>query len=365
MINNKERHTVWKYLFPDLNPDLTKIIDRQSMRSISNICRIVFVVETISILIFMTMEGWKFEGDTLTSFLNVGFCAVLSLFVFFASNYMMKKKDLAHWKYLVFKILFFGIYTLWGISVDMRHYMNGDQMLTFFTVQFLFACFMMFEPWISIIMVSAAYIGMYAFAYYARYAEGIDQVNFIILAILSAFGMCVQFDTHLYLAGKEERLKETSRIDALTGLRNRLALEEDVAETYGKPIMAYMIDIDYFKEFNDNYGHVMGDEILKETGAILQTLYPEAHCYRYGGDEFLVLSLNNDSLDYEGSDYCFRKQSPEGMFNVTLSIGSAGGTPESYEEMFKLISQADSALYMVKSRTHSPEHGGHDRRRRR
>lgn len=360
-----ERHAVWRFLFPDPDPELKKIVDRQSMRNIRNICLVVFVVEAVSILIFMTLEGWRFEGATLTSFLNVGFCAVLSLVAFIVSSNMMHKKDLVHWKYLVFKIFFFGVYTLWGISVDMRHYMKGDQMLTFFTVQFLFACFMMFEPWISIIMVSAAYIGMYAFAYLARQAEGIDNANFVILAVLSAFGMCVQFETHLYLAGKEERLKENSRIDALTGLRNRLALEEDVAETYGKPIMAYMIDIDYFKEFNDNYGHVMGDEILKETGAILQTLYPEAHCYRYGGDEFLVLSRNNDSHDYEGSEYCFRKQSPEGMFNVNLSIGHAGGTPESYDEMFDLISQADSALYMVKTRTHSPEHGGHDRRRRR
>ena len=51
-----------------------------------------------------------------------------------------------------------------------------------------------------------------------------------------------------------------------------------------------MIDIDYFKGFNDKYGHLAGSQILQETAKQLNELYPDSYCYRYGGAEFLVIS---------------------------------------------------------------------------
>ena len=365
MTVNKEKHKVWEHLFPSADSEVTRAIDRQSMRNIRNVSLAACIFEALSILVFMTVDGWKFEGSTFASLYSVGFCVVFSLIVFLFSKNMMKNKELSHGHSLIFKFVFFGVYTVWGIFADMRHYAVGDQMLTFFTVQLLFTCFIMFKPYISIVLVSAAYAGFYAAAYHVRQAAGIEIYNFVLLAILSAVGMCVQYHTHLYMARKEQRLQEASHRDALTGLRNRMALEEDIKGICGTAIAAYMIDIDCFKEFNDHYGHVTGDEILKETGSVLQKLYPNAFWYRYGGDEFLVLSTGGGPQNYEGSEYSFIKQSPDGTYHVSLSIGSAKGKPQSYDEAFDLISKADAALYETKVRTHSPEYGGHDRRQRR
>ena len=352
-------------MFPSVDAEITTSIDRQSMRSIRNISLAACILETLSILVFPTLDGWKFEVSNLTSFYSVGFCAVFSLIVFLFSRSMMKNKSLPHWQSLIIKTIFFGVYTLWAIHVDMRHYAAGDQMLTFYTVQVLVACFIMFEPFISIVLVSAAYAGLYAAAYGVHQAAGINAFNFIILAILSAVGMCVQYHTHLYLANKEKRFEMASHQDALTGLRNRLALEEDVKKNCETTVMAYMVDVDYFKEFNDRYGHAMGDEVLKETGNVLRELYPDALLYRYGGDEFLILSVGEGSQNYVGTAYRFKKQSQSELPDISLSIGCAKGKPQSYDEMFELISKADAALYEVKAHTHSPEHGGHDRRQRR
>lgn len=241
---NKEKHDLWQYLFPTIDPEIMTSIDRQSMRSIRNVSLAACILETLSILVFMTVGGWKFEGSNVTSFCSVGFCVVFSLIVFLLSRSMMKNRELPHSHSLIVKIIFFAVYTLWAVHADMRHYAAGDQMLTFFTVQLLAACFIMFEPYISILLVSAAYALFYIAAYYVRQAEGIEIFNFILLAILAVVGMCVQYHTHLYLAHKEKRLEEASHRDALTGLRNRLTLEEDVKRICGATVTAYMVDVD-------------------------------------------------------------------------------------------------------------------------
>lgn len=365
MNDSKRRYNFWEYLFPSLNQRLTTSMDRQSMRSISNVSLAASVFETLSIIIFLIKNNFRLNSDNLSILYSVGFCALFSFAVFFTSRKMMRNKGLSHISSLIFKVFFYMVYTIWGIFSDMRHYTVGEQMLTFYIIQLLMVCFIQFEPLISIVLVTAAYSGLFFTAYLIRQAAGIEVFNFILLAMLSAVSMCIQYHTQLYLVSKEERLEVISHRDALTGLANRLALEEDAKRMHGTTITAYMIDIDYFKEINDHYGHVVGDEILKETGATLQKLYPDTLCYRYGGDEFLVLSKGEGINNYSGEEYEFKKQCSDELCKVNLSIGSAKGEPQSYDELFDLISKADAELYKVKIRTYSPEHGGHERRQRR
>ncbi len=369
----KEKWTekIREYLIPRMDAELTTALDRQSLRNICNVSLAVFFFEILSILVFMTTAGWRFEGSTLVSFYSVGFCAAISLICFLVSRRMMKNRNLPHWCYFVFKIFFYTVYTVWAIQVDMRHYKAEDQMMTFFTVQLMIVCFVMFRPWMSILLTTAAYAGLYAAAVYARGADGIDIFNYVILAVLSIVGMCIRFYTQIYLGRKEGRLKSDAKIleqymrqDGLTGLQNRLALEEDAKNVDGRPMTAYMIDVNSFKMINDRYGHITGDAILKETGAILQRLFPKARYYRYGGDEFLVLSGREKGQNYGESVYAFQTNTAQGTCDVSLSIGSAGGTPETYDGLFEMISRADKALYEIKARMHSPRYGGQDRRRR-
>ena len=155
-------------------------------------------------------------------------------------------------------------------------------------------------------------------------------------------------------------LRDVSRHDALTGLLNRMALEADACRMLGRNLTVYMIDINYFKEVNDQYGHAAGDALLRETGEILKHLYPDGHYYRYGGDEFLVLTHRPAHENYGAETYDLR-HSTCGV-RMLLSIGSAQDTPMTYSDLFALISRADKALYTVKKRTHSAEYGGHERR---
>jgi diguanylate cyclase (GGDEF)-like protein len=90
-------------------------------------------------------------------------------------------------------------------------------------------------------------------------------------------------------------VRESHERDSLTGLLNRRAfnwsLEREVARAcrYGKPLTFAICDVDDFKFVNDEYGHLAGDEVLKDIAARMQASAPRAIVSRWGGDEFALL----------------------------------------------------------------------------
>jgi diguanylate cyclase (GGDEF)-like protein len=287
----------------------------------------------------------------------------------FLSRKMQQNRNLSRKQCLAFKVFFFIAFSLWAIYADFRHYKVSEQMLTFYSVNLIMTCFIIFKPWIGMVLSGSAYLILYFTLFFFDRAAGIEPLNYIVLAFATIACNTVHYHSHIHACRREhiledsnKALEKASRRDGLTGLQNRLALEEDAAETDGRHMTAFMIDINYFKEINDQYGHVVGDQLLKETSKILQQLFPGAHYYRYGGDEFLVLTHKPAQDNYGAPTYDFTHG--ESGAKVSLSIGSAQGEPSDYDELFELISQADKALYTVKERTHSVEFGGHERRRR-
>ena len=155
--------------------------------------------------------------------------------------------------------------------------------------------------------------------------------------------------------------------DALTGLLNRRVLFEQLAAAAGplaeKPVTgAFMIDIDFFKKYNDTFGHQAGDECLRKLGSCFSE-FGKANgftFYRYGGEEFIALSSSIDPDDVAGKAEELRTaaknlniaypEQPSG--HMTMSIGYAGFADSSsmpYEEM---IRHADTALYKAKAAGH-------------
>lgn len=163
------------------------------------------------------------------------------------------------------------------------------------------------------------------------------------------------------LAKKVSHYRDLSRLDELTGLYNKRSMRELLApeveqSTNGQGRLVLMVlDIDYFKRYNDTFGHWAGDQVLKQVGVTLrQMLGEEDMGFRYGGEEFLV-SLANRSREQaialaETIREAFHRQPfyPAGKREfVTISIGLAeckkGDTLES------LFQRADEALYMAKN----------------
>lgn len=157
----------------------------------------------------------------------------------------------------------------------------------------------------------------------------------------------------------ENKLEILAERDELTGLYNRHMLhnhiEQEFMNTYSmiKSIGVMMIDIDYFKNYNDTYGHLAGDMVLNRLGSILLKLSSDKDILpvRYGGEEFLVLFENKKEEFVTNFAQEFFKELKVPQANQTLVTCSIGiyFSNEFHGDIIKLIDKADKALYEAKN----------------
>ena len=143
--------------------------------------------------------------------------------------------------------------------------------------------------------------------------------------------------------------------DKLTGIRNRTKLEEDIRRYTDKGMLraVFMIDIDDFKSINDNYGHRVGDDALRQVAYRLHELRSEEMiAYRYAGDEFILLlrSWNTDDIDICAQKCMNIFAKPFELGNLCLQIGGSVGIVINRQGMDEktLIGCADKAMYQAK-----------------
>lgn len=159
-----------------------------------------------------------------------------------------------------------------------------------------------------------------------------------------------------------QSVKETAEKDALTGLKNRGAFDKYIHDIVheqdgDEPQHIVMLDIDHFKRINDNFGHLVGDRVIRYVSALMKQIFgQEQHVARYGGEEFAVV-LRNKSLEEcfdladkvriaMGNSKLQRKDSGETIGKVTLSAGISVLQTDDTVDSF--IDRADKALYFAK-----------------
>jgi diguanylate cyclase (GGDEF)-like protein len=169
-------------------------------------------------------------------------------------------------------------------------------------------------------------------------------------------------DHELRLTQLNLKLQELAHTDEATGLFNKRRLFEQLemevarARRYGEILTCLMIDIDDFKQINDTYGHQAGDEILRQTGALLRrSLRITDFVARYGGEEFTVLlpRTNNSGAhrvaeNLRSTFMLHPFEIPSGKIHLTVSIGAATCSTFNFLEARQIILRADIALYRAK-----------------
>jgi len=158
-------------------------------------------------------------------------------------------------------------------------------------------------------------------------------------------------------------LKRKSIVDSLTGAGNRsffmqrLRAEVQRARRYNRPMSLIFLDVDHFKGINDSYGHLQGDQVLRDLGQLFRANLREVDVLgRYGGDEFVLL-LPETGLEMarDTAEKLIRSvrehhfpnlDDPRQRVDVSISVGLAALQPGQDEERF--IQAADAALYVAK-----------------
>jgi diguanylate cyclase (GGDEF)-like protein len=228
-------------------------------------------------------------------------------------------------------------------------------LLAFFVSLYLFPVNMPYR-----IALGSFYISCFVFTSYVNWKLNRERYN----VFLNALEAKIQ---HGEATERGRALLKLSRTDPLTGLENRRAIDEKLRECWsnwqrhGTGFVALLIDVDFFKRFNDYYGHQEGDRCLVRVADALSVMIggKGGSIGRYGGEEFIVLAPFEDGQKVAALAEGVRRTVEElailhshrrdGVSIVTVSVGASFTRNQAGTKLEKIIHEADRALYLAKA----------------
>jgi diguanylate cyclase (GGDEF)-like protein/PAS domain S-box-containing protein len=181
------------------------------------------------------------------------------------------------------------------------------------------------------------------------------------------FDISERKQTEQKLIDLQKELEQLSFKDGLTGLANRrkfdlsMEIEWRNAKRTGKPLSLIMVDIDYFKQYNDHYGHLQGDDCLKSVSKALNESATRARDFvaRFGGEEFVLVIPESDAEAATAvAERCreailklqipHEKSSISQWLSISLGVGTIVPTPN--DQLLDFINQVDRRLYLAKQK---------------
>lgn len=337
-------------------------------------------------IVFMIL----YQGQTKT-FISVWFAAVaaVSLFRIFAVYLFRHRPKNTNWHLVVFLVGVALSAGLWG-TINSVFMPNDDLMhqmviivitagVTAGGVQTLNANLKASLIYLTFIVLPLTiwFFLQGSFVYTSLGATMIAYISFMIVTSVRGYHLLattlyLQYenqalieeisDSNAKLMDDSKTLYEQSIHDSLTGLFNRRYLDETLPRELQRTIREQqslcvaMLDLDYFKSFNDTHGHAAGDEVLKFIGDLLQDVFrgSDISC-RFGGEEFLVVMINTDLTAAQIRLEQFRELVKKGKVYfhgqplppMTVSIGVAEA-PGQGITVKEIIHAADVALYSAK-----------------
>ena len=192
---------------------------------------------------------------------------------------------------------------------------------------------------------------------------GLSILVFAAFAARATHKMSQALETAFRLTREMEQANSVStraaQTDELTGLKSRRAFFEHAQQLYDeckanrRGVCAVMLDMDHFKHINDTYGHQVGDQVLRQMGAVISSSFRATDVQgRLGGEEFAVL-LPDTSIDVALKIAEELIQTIDGLMiepvhRITASLGVAS-TEAGYKDLHSLMNSADKALYRAKA----------------
>lgn len=248
--------------------------------------------------------------------------------------------------------IFLTTLSAFAIYVSILDYVLKEQILVFVTLELLLACIFMVRPIFSVALITISFWFFYWLMDKVAGVSAATNINYPILYVFFVIVNIARYYQYLRVARQTvmnhalaESLRESSLTDALTKLKNRAALRLRFEEMIGSEITMMLTDIDDFKSHNDKFGHARGDELLVRFARILQAEFGAENCFRYGGDEYLVMVPR---LSSDGFLTKIKNCAAAINGDFTFSGGFSSGPVSSLSDIDSFIKAADAKLYQAK-----------------
>lgn len=194
---------------------------------------------------------------------------------------------------------------------------------------------------------------------YTRLGYHAVEIGMLFEAVLLALALSHQFRV---IQAKRTEAEQLAEVDQLTGLYNRHGFEKvsshlfSTAARHRRDIAVILLDIDYFKAINDSYGHVTGDEVLRQVAGVIEESSREGDvCMRWGGEEFLILmpeTTHTEAVALADRLRNMVSHTAVVLEDTTLHFTASFGVAHQSDDngrIEQLINRADSALYQAKA----------------
>lgn len=348
----------------------------------------VIICEFFMLAVLSARNGGPFATQRRSIYVLLYGAYILAAFLFLAADRVWDRK---RWKkynsYLHMGFLFAIITVVWSCGITLMDQLGGNGLTVYSYMLITIAVITVLKPWQSFTVFGGAFAALNLLLPFFPAPDGRNQTfnNLMNSLFITSIAMAVSFafnrnrikscrdraiieEQYGQLCAINERLKREVIVDSLTGLYNRryladiidLKLQEMSGRPEKQPVACLMIDVDYFKQYNDTYGHQKGDECLVKLSDIIRNCFPmeTARAVRYGGEEFIIFLFGCDR-EHAGAyaeklrttvelSRFVRKDIERGY--LTVSIGIYADIPDGSFGMKEYISRADRALYNAKER---------------
>lgn len=340
-------------------------IDMLNIKTLYFISLIVGIVQAVSLVLFFLSKGSEIsDPQNISSVIYVSLSVVLCIIGFIGSGIFRRKKDLTkdHIAVNIFVAVFMILLVVWGMLASINTFIRGEQIITFFTVELIAVILVRLRPVFTAVLVISSYTIFYCVLNICIKPGMINPYNYFMMGIFSVMGAVIIYHTtvnYIKQKNKANMLNDSLEIianhDSATRLQNRYALNQRIPDYIGTDICITMIDINNFKEINDTYGHRAGDDALKVFSDLLSDSFDHEDIYRYGGDEFLIVTRSGDLAAFRAKLSDLNRRFGEAHISgvqTTLSccFGCVSAHPENAQDFFNTIIQADQFLYEEKTK---------------
>ena len=270
---------------------------------------------------------------------------------------LMKKRV----RWLIVPLWYTALTLICAYAIILNTVIRKDISATTFCIIMIVAPLLIIDrPWrvFGYFGITAIIFVLVAFHQKPYYLAFTDTVNVLCCLFLGSFIHFQIIRTKLQEMMQKRYIERERDTDKLTGCLTKAAFQRRIEENLnasGQGGILFVMDLDYFKSINDNYGHVFGDMVLRTVGEYIRESFPETELRgRFGGDEFQVwlpgqhgrkeIGLRLDGL----LSHIRSVETPDGRIRVSVSIG-ASVSPENGTEYPMLFESADAALYTAKN----------------
>ena len=292
----------------------------------------------------MSYSGLNIEvGKSFNIFYLVIYSSVV--FIVINSTFYTIKPTISFFQLFANTVLLFT--TLYLIYITQKHSTNKSGFYYYTSIGFSFIFYGLFILTLNTV-----------FVYPAEAVNISSKLLFVCGYSLLAIGVTKWIR---YNENRQDELSYQANTDELTGILNRRSFTKYIENEYknarvrSEPFSLIIIDIDFFKNINDNYGHIVGDEILKKLSQLMKSSFRNTDkVCRWGGEEFAILlpstSMTNAINVAEKIRQKVEKSShqvKEKSINYTISLGVSESLAVD-ESIDQIINRADTALYKAK-----------------